>query len=101
LPWVIDALEGGSSKPFYRDADMRDLYQRHNLDNEPDSAADREIEADRLWSDFHSLTTSGLAELNGLSIDENRALFASSAIPTAIELVLVGLGRIRRRKLTQ
>ena len=99
--WVIDALEGGPSKPFFRDADMRDLYQHHNLDNGPDAAADREIEAEHLWYEFHSLTTSGLADLNGLSIDENRALFASSAIPTAIELVLVGLGRIRRRRLTQ
>ena len=93
--------EGGPSKPFFRDADMRDLYQQHTLDNGPDFAADREIEADHLWYDFHSLTTSGLADLNGLSIDENRALFASSAIPTAIELVLVGLGRIRRRRLPQ
>lgn len=99
--WVIDALEGGQSKPFYRDAEMTTLYERHNLDTSPDSAADREIETDRLWYEFHSLTTGGLAELNGLSVDENRALFASSAIPTAIELVLAGLGRIRRRTLAR
>ena len=94
--WVINALEGGQPSTFYRDNEMLNLYTQHKLDNAPESAADREIAPARVWSEFQSLKTAGLAELNGLSIDENRRLFASSAIPTAIELVLTGLGRLRR-----
>ena len=94
--WVIDALEGRPANEFSRDREMSNLYSRFVLETEPAAADDREVVTDRVRSVFQSLTTEGLSGLNGLTPDENRALFASSAIPTAVELVLTGLGRLRR-----
>jgi hypothetical protein len=94
--WVIDALEGRRTKPFDRDNEMTKLYSQHSVESSGESASDQHIDTEQARSEFESLKTDGLAELNGLTSSENRELFATSVIPMAIELVVTGLGRLRR-----
>ena len=93
---MIEVVEGAPPKSFANDGAMRELYQKHQLETDQDTWSDRDVDANEVWPAFQALGIEGLGDLNRLSPEENRELFTTSAIPTAIEIVLTGLGRLRR-----
>jgi hypothetical protein len=94
---LIDALEGRTQPTgFARNTEMAALYAKQDLEKDRATLGDRAIKPESIWLKFRKVKTKGLANVNGLSVDENRELFVTSAIPTAIEIILKGLGRLRR-----
>jgi hypothetical protein len=56
---------------------------------------DRVVDRASVWKEFRDAGLAKLAELNGLTLDENGELLRTPVIDRAIELMLVGLSRIR------
>lgn len=59
------------------------------------TAPDRVVDRASVWKEFQDAGRGKLAELNGLTLDENAELLRTPVIDRAIELMLVGLSRIR------
>jgi hypothetical protein len=59
------------------------------------TAADRVVDRASVWREFQDAGMGKLAALNGLTLEENAELLRTPVIDRAIELMLVGLSRIR------
>ena len=91
---VIDAIEGRPRPPgFGRRAPLEKLYAR--FASRYVRGPDAEIDPNHVWSRFNSLGVEGMSHRNGLADDENRELFDTPAVERAIQLILLGLARIK------
>jgi hypothetical protein len=74
---------------FYRERQV-EQPQSENLD-------DLQWSSQAVWQAFATLGVDGLSDLNQLSVEENHQLFTTQSVEGAIELILTGLGRAKRR----
>jgi SLOG cluster2 len=99
---LIQAVSGSPPPPqFFAPAPIAGKYAQPSptvAESSPDTADDRGIRsADEVWRLFRDTGIDGLSASNGLTPAENRELFDTPAIDSAIRLVLIGLSRAYRR----
>jgi len=97
---VIDAIEG---KPmpgsFCVSSPVTELYNNPPVkESAVGTQADRACDREGIWKEFSNAGYDWLAQHNGLTAEENRALLHTSVLDEVIELVLVGLSRLYRDK---
>lgn len=94
---VVDAIVGKTiTDEFCHPTSLQDLYKAPPI-KEYDAATreDRTIDRVAVWSEFARTGRDGLAAANGLTVEENDELFHTPVIDRVIELVLIGLSRLR------
>ena len=97
---VMGAFEGKAiPDDLCRPSPLESLYAAPPA-QETDLATptDRVINRTAVWNAFREAGTERLARNNGLTVDENNELFHTSVIERAVELVLIGLSRLRQTK---
>ena len=93
---IIDAFGRVGVEDSYRSESAPALYaagsefERNNVD--------RQIDPRGVWLTFAEMGLSGLSTINGLSQEENQALFRAPALDQAISLILTGLARVHGKK---
>jgi len=97
---LVEALDGNSMLPqfclpttlvaAYEAPPVRELSAR--------TAHDRIVDRTSVWENFRQIGGRGLAAANGLTPDENSELLHTTVIDRMIELVLIGLSRLRARQ---
>jgi hypothetical protein len=94
---IVAAVEGKAMpENFCAPAPIGQLYQQPPvIENAPGTVADRTIDRDSVWREFSTAGHAGIAQNNGLSVEENTELLHTPVVERAIELVLTGLSRIR------
>lgn len=101
---LIDAVQGGAMPPGFavsvegHDSDVARAYAARCDDaTEPDAVApaDRVIDPAGVWELFRRRGVEGLSKANRLHPEENLLLFRATSLDAVIELVLLGLGRLR------
>lgn len=93
---VIDALEGRPRPAGFGGGNsIGGLYATFAAGRGPE--ADAESDPKRVWTRFRTLGVRGLSRRNKLTEDENRELFHTPAVERAIQLVLLGLTRMKPR----
>lgn len=65
------------------------------VENAPGTRADRAINRDAIWREFSGAGQGRIAQNNRLSTEENSELLRTPVVERAIELVLIGLSRLR------
>jgi hypothetical protein len=97
---VIDAIEGRPlAETFCAPTHVNELYLAPPVvERDPGTEADRRIDRDAVWETFRRAGRSTMAEMNGLSLDENAELFTTPALDRVVQLVLTGLARLRARR---
>jgi hypothetical protein len=94
---VLDAIEGKPmTDDFCRPTPIQDLYNAPPI--KEDSRAtegDRIIDRDAVWHSFAETGRERLAAANGLTLEENDELHRTTVIDRVIELVLIGLSRLK------
>jgi hypothetical protein len=95
---VIEAIERQSMpEDFCQPMQMRELFAGPPWpENDRATLPDREADPKRVWMTFGEEGIKGLAEQNGLNEEENLELFHTPVLDRAIQLVLTGLGRLKR-----
>jgi hypothetical protein len=93
---VIDAVEGRPGPPpdFAAPTGLGGIYEAVRRERRT-AGPDDEIDRGRVWSAFKSIGVPGLSESNKLTVEQNRELFHTPAVERAIQLVLLGLARIK------
>ena len=94
---VVDAIEGTQmTDDFCRPTPLQGLYEAPAV-NESDGTTrdDRVIDRAAVWKAFAEAGREKIAATNGLTIEENDELFHTPVIDRAIELVLIGLSRLK------
>jgi hypothetical protein len=94
---VVDAIEGKQiTEDFCGPTLLQDLYKAPPV-KEADEATrdDRIIDRTGVWRQFAETGSENLAAANGLTKEENAELFHTPVIDRAIELVLIGLSRLK------
>jgi len=94
---VVDAIEGKQMMDdFCAPTPLQGLYESPPV-KESDAATrdDRVIDRAAIWKVFAEAGREKLAAANGLTTEENSELFRTPVIDRAIELVLIGLSRLR------
>jgi hypothetical protein len=94
---VVDAVEGKQmTDDFCRITPLQGLYESPPV-KESDSATrdDRVIDRAVVWKVFADAGREKLAAANGLKVEEHDELFHTPGIDRSIELVLIGLSRLR------
>lgn len=96
---VIDAIRGGiMPDDFCRNPAIQAVYHSPPIREADDTtAADRVVDPGAVWTFFREAGPSALAATNGLTVEENGRLFDAATLEGLIELILVGLGRVRHR----
>jgi hypothetical protein len=94
---VVAAIEGKQMTDDFCPPSKADALYAAPPAKEDDGATipDRVVDRAAVWNEFRDAGRGKLAELNGLTLDENDELLHTPVIDRAIELVLVGLSRIR------
>lgn len=94
---VIDAIEGKQmTEEFCRPTRIQALYNAPPIAEENQATeADRTIDREAVWNTFARAGRRQLAATNGLTPDENDELHRTPAIDRVIELILVGLSRLK------
>jgi hypothetical protein len=92
---IIDAIEGRQMREDFCPTPLQGLYTR--FQNRQLDAANPDCIVDRtgVWNEFSSIQPKVLANINGLSQQENEELFHTPVIDRVIELALTGLSRLR------
>jgi hypothetical protein len=95
---VIDAIEGREMpEDFCSRTSLIELYQAPPVEElDPETRDDRVIDRDSIWKEFADAGHARLVAANGLTTDENYALLHTPVIDQVIELVLIGLSRVRQ-----
>jgi len=95
---VIDAIEGKQMPDdFCRPTSLLRLYEEPPAKEfDARTLNDRIIDRDAIWKEFVEAGCARLVATNGLSVEENHALLHTPIIDQVIELVLIGLSRLRR-----
>ncbi len=94
---VVDAIEGQKmTDDFCRPTPLQGLYEAPAV-KESDGATrdDRVIDRAAVWKAFAETGREKLAATNGLTMEENNELFHTPVVDRAIELVLIGLSRLK------
>jgi len=94
---VVNAIEGKEMKDnFCHPTPLQNVYKEPPVE-ERDAATrdDRVIDRTAVWKVFAEGGHKNLALINGLTLEENREHFHTPVVDRAIELVLIGLSRIR------
>jgi hypothetical protein len=92
---VIRAIEGERMPDDFCPTSPEELYQRFSgsaFDDAPRS--DLIIDRTAIWNEFVEAGVARLAEVNGLTVEENQALLHTPVIDQVVELVLIGLSRL-------
>lgn len=94
---VIDAIEGKKmTEEFCRPTRIQALYNTPPIKEENQATvADRTIDREEVWNTFANFGRERLAASNGLTPRENDELHRTPVIDRAIELILVGLSRLK------
>jgi len=82
--------KGAAGAAVYETTAMR---LEHSADLHGDLMTSRE----RVWAIFAEAGVRRLSDNNGLTPAENRSLFHTPSLDDAVQLVLVGLSRLRQR----
>jgi hypothetical protein len=98
---LIHAVRGGPIPTlFFEPAAVAANYAvppQAAAESSPATADDRSIlPAEAVWKRFADAGVEGLSGRNGLTVEENRQLFETPAIESALRLVLIGLSRVYR-----
>jgi hypothetical protein len=94
---VVDAIEGKKmTDDFCRPTPLQGLYEAPAV-NESDGTTrdDRVIDRAAVWKAFAEAGREKIAGTNGLTMEENNELFHTPVVDRAIELVLIGLSRLK------
>ncbi len=96
---VITALEGAPMpEDFCKGAAGPAIYETTGTRLEKsDPLDDRMTSRERVWATFAEAGVARLAKTNGLEPDENHFLFHTPSLDDAVQMVLVGLSRLRHR----
>jgi hypothetical protein len=95
---VVDAIEGRKMPLDFCDperAPARHLYSNPPVEEGTATENDREIDREVVWEAFVKVGREGIARTNRLTAKENEELFQTPVLDRVIELVLVGLSRLR------
>jgi len=94
---VVGAIEGREIPPdFCGPTQTQHLYQQPPVtETNVATRKDRVVDRVAVWREFVDTGTQRIAERNHLTIAENNELFHTPIIERAIELVLIGLSRVR------
>lgn len=94
---VVEAVEGREMpEDFCAPTQVQRLYQQPPVNEiNADTSADRVVDRVAAWREFAETGNRQLAERNGLTIEENDELLHTPVVERAIELVLIGLSRIK------
>jgi len=94
---IIEAMEVSEmSSDFSPATDAGALYfSPPVVEHDLATLSDRQVDRHDVWVAFHEAGVGGLAERNGLSIEENQELFTTPILDRIVELVLIGLSRLR------
>ncbi|HTR35014.1 MAG TPA: hypothetical protein VMH80_03880 [Bryobacteraceae bacterium] len=95
---IVAAVEGREMPAdFCPPAEIVQLYRQPPVaEDNADLNSDRTIDRDAVWREFSEAGSARIAQNNGLSADENHELLRTPVVERAIELVLIGLSRIRQ-----
>lgn len=94
---VVDAIEGKQmTDDFCRPTPIQGLYEAPVV-KELDGTTrdDRVIDRVAVWKTFAEAGRKTIAAANGLRVEENDELFHTPVVDRAIELVLIGLSRLK------
>jgi hypothetical protein len=81
---------------FCPPTDVDEIYVAPPIfEGDPSTQDDRSIDRKGVWMAFAEVGTRSVSRSNGLSIGENEELFRTPVLDRVIELVLVGLSRLR------
>jgi hypothetical protein len=94
---VAAAIEGSPmTDDFCPPSDLDVVYgDPPATENDEATGADRVIDRAAVWNEFRNAGLARLAAVNGLTVEENHELLHTPVIDRVIELVLIGLSRIR------
>jgi hypothetical protein len=93
---IINALERKPMPVDFCPESPEELYQRFsNSEFDQDTRADRVIDREAVWNEFAELGVERLAAAARLTVEEAQALLNTPVIDEVIELVLIGLSRLR------
>jgi hypothetical protein len=95
---VINAIEGGDMPgEFCRPGPVHELYARPPaVETDQVTMPDRLADRTALWSIFKQAGVGRLVDTNRLRREENEELFHTPVLDRAIQLVLMGISRLRR-----
>jgi hypothetical protein len=94
---VVDAIEGKQmTDDFCPATPLQGLYQAPAVkESDGTTRDDRVIDQVVVWKAFAAAGRETIAATNGLTIEENDELFHTPVIDRAVELVLIGLSRLK------
>jgi hypothetical protein len=94
---VVDAIERKQMPDvFCRPTQLQQLYEAPVVkESDATTRDDRVIDRAAVWNAFAGAGRDKIAATNGLSVEENDELFHTPVIDRAIELVLIGLSRLK------
>jgi hypothetical protein len=94
---VVDAIEGKKmTDDFCRPTPLQGLYEAPAVkESDGTTRDDRVIDRAAVWKAFAEAGRKNIAAANGLTMEENDELFHTPVVDRAIELVLIGLSRIK------
>lgn len=93
---VIDAIEGQPMPDeFCKPTKLNELFASPPLpERDSGDRTDRQVDRAFAWSAFQHAGIDQISSMNGLGPEENADLFHTSVLDHAIELILMGLGRL-------
>jgi hypothetical protein len=81
---------------FCRATLLQGLYEAPDVkESDGTTRDDRVIDRGAVWKAFAGAGREEIAATNGLTIEENEELFHTPVIDRAVELVLIGLSRLK------
>jgi hypothetical protein len=94
---VVDAIEGKQmTDDFCSPTPLQSLYEVPAVkESDGTTRDDRVIDRVAVWKTFAGAGRERIATANGLTMEENDELFHTPVIDRAIELVLIGLSRLK------
>jgi hypothetical protein len=94
---VVDAIEGKQmTDDFCSPTPLQGLYETPAVkESDGTTHEDRVIDRAAVWKAFAGAGRERIAAMNGLTTEENGELFHTAVIDRAIELVLIGLSRLK------
>jgi SLOG cluster2 len=94
---VVDAIEGKQmTDDFCSPTPLQGLYEAPAVkESDGTTHEDRVIDRAAVWKAFAGAGRERIAATNGLTTEENGELFHTPVIDRAIELVLIGLSRLK------
>jgi SLOG cluster2 len=94
---VIAALDHGEMPPdFCPPSNVNRLYTEPPVrETADDTQYDRLLDREAIWKELGEAGYEGLSRNNGLSVDENHELHRTRVLDQVIELMLVGISRVR------